>query len=207
MYYELLISCYIMLLFHSQWKRNFLYGRHRLDSTVGPDAAVLNVLCKAHTSALLNKDRCVEIPQNPISGWPARGITCNSGLLLGLSQMSQHSIQKCPTASGASRDPETRSVHRDTGKNAVCLCGMFIGAIVRNEMRLCITVVQKPVQSPAYCKQTKPLFPSTQLGDCLSLWLRQISRSNWEWIMSYIWPKAFLSGTLQTVRSSKIFAF
>lgn len=99
------------LLFHAfiQCSRHFCMGGTSLDK--GLNAAVSNVLYNA--SALLNGDRSVEIPPNPISGWPVRGITGNSHLLQGISQLSQHSIQKCPTASGSSQDLETHSAQRD----------------------------------------------------------------------------------------------
>lgn len=78
-----------------------------------PNAAVTNAPYKTNASALLNEDRSVKIPSNPISGEPARGITGNSHLLQGISQLSQHSIQKCPTVSMSSQDLVTHPVQRD----------------------------------------------------------------------------------------------
>ena len=79
----------------------------------GSNAAVTGALYKTKASAPLNGDRSVEIPLNPINGWPERGIAGNSHLLQGISQLSQHSIQKCPTAPGPSQDLETHSELRD----------------------------------------------------------------------------------------------
>lgn len=102
----------------------------------------------------------MESPPNPISGLPARGITGNSHLLQGISQLSQHSIQKCPTASRLSNRISSRILRREILlKNVACLRGMFIGFFCRKRgVPMYQRKHKSPRVRPCVVRNTKPFI-------------------------------------------------
>ena len=171
---------------------NIYIGDHT-SSDQSPNAAVTNVLHKTNTAPVC-EDWSVEILLIPISAGPAWEIPRNSHLLQGIAQLSQHSIQKCPTASSSSWHPETHSGRRNEN---VCLWGMIIGFFVR-----------KMTWAPLHNSCTKawphiiqiqtPSFSSKNAVRGLEDFVAE-SSLNWKWIKWYI-SAVFVSQCWATIK-------